>query len=46
MEKLLFFFYISHLQGSHRLEKYLNMEGFLKKSLKIGIALINAGESL
>ena len=22
-------------QGSHRLEKYLNLEGFLEKSLKI-----------
>ena len=22
-----------HIQGSHRLEKYLNLEGFLEKSL-------------
>ena len=27
------------LQGSHRLEKYLNLEGFLEKSLKIKSAL-------
>ena len=27
------------LQGSHRLEKYLNLEGFLEKSLKIKICL-------
>ena len=26
-------------QGSHRLEKYLNLEGFLEKSLKIISAL-------
>ena len=26
-------------QGSHRLEKYLNLEGFLEKSLKIKSAL-------
>ena len=26
-------------QGSHRLEKYLNLEGFLEKSLKIKFAL-------
>ena len=27
------------LQGSHRLEKYLNLEGILEKSLKIKSAL-------
>ena len=27
------------IQGSHRLEKYLNLEGFLEKSLKIKYAL-------
>ena len=27
------------LQGLHRLEKYLNLEGFLEKSLKIKICL-------
>ena len=27
------------VQGSHRLEKYLNLEGFLEKSLKIKSAL-------
>ena len=30
-------FYLS--QGWHRLEKYLNLEGFLEKSLKIKYAL-------
>ena len=33
-------------QGSHRLEKYLNLEGFLEKSLKIKSALKSAGKSL
>ena len=34
-------------QGSHRLEKYLNLEGFLEKSLKIKSALkSNNGKSL
>ena len=33
-------------QGSHRLEKYLNLEGFLKKSLKIKSALKSTGKSL
>ena len=28
-----------HCQGSHILEKYLNLEGFLEKSLKIKPAL-------
>ena len=27
------------IQGWHRLEKYLNLEGFLEKSLKIKYAL-------
>ena len=31
---------IFRVQGSHRLEKYLNLEGFLEKSLKIKSALI------
>ena len=34
------------LQGSHRLEKYLNLEGFLEKSLKIKSALNSTGKSL
>ena len=34
------------LQGSPRLEKYLNLEGFLEKSLKIKSALKSAGKSL
>ena len=33
-------------QGSHRLEKYLNLEGFLEKSLKIKFALKSTGKSL
>ena len=37
---------MSHpVKGSHRLEKYLNMKGFLEKSLKIKYTLKNAGES-
>ena len=32
-------------QGSHRLEKYLNLEGFLEKSLKIKSALKSTGKS-
>ena len=34
-------YYLYLLQGSHRLEKYLNLEGFLEKSLKIKYALEN-----
>ena len=30
----------------HRFEKYLNLEGFLEKSLKIKIALKSTGKSL
>ena len=33
-------------QGSHRLEKYLNLEGFLEKSLKIKFALKSTGKSI
>ena len=33
------------LKGSHRLEKYLNLECFLEKSLKIKFALKNTGKS-
>ena len=33
-------------QGSHRLEKFLNLEGFLEKSLKIKSALKSTGGSL
>ena len=32
-------------QGSHRLEKYLNLEGFLEKTLKIKYALKSTGKS-
>ena len=31
------------VQGSHRLEKYLNLENFLEKSLKIKHALKSTG---
>ena len=31
------------VQGSHRLEKYLNLEGFLKKSLKIKSVMKSTG---
>ena len=34
------------LQGSHRLEKYLNLEGFLEMSLKIKSALKSTGKLL
>ena len=34
------------LQGSHRLEKYLNIESFLEKSLKTKSGLKSTGESL
>ena len=33
-------------QGLHRLEKYLNLEDFLEKSLKIRSALKSTGKSL
>ena len=32
------------LQGSHRLEKYLNLEGILEKSLKIKSAFKSTGK--
>ena len=34
------------IQGSHRFEKHLNLEGFLEKSLKIKSALKSTGKSL
>ena len=34
------------MQGLHRLEKYLNLEGLLEKSLKIKSALKSTGKSL
>ena len=40
-EKVLFFF-VLHL-GPHRLQKYLNMKGFLEKSLKIESAFKSTG---
>ena len=33
-------------QGLHRLDKYLNLEGFLDKSLKIEFAMKSTGKSL
>ena len=33
-------------QGSHRLKMYLNLEGFLEKSLNIYSALKSTGKSL
>ena len=36
----------THRQGWHRLEKYLNLEAFLEKSLKIKSALKSTGKSL
>ena len=36
----------SNTQGSQRLEKYLNLEGFLEKSLKIKSPLKSTGKSL
>ena len=33
------------MQGSHRLEKYLNLEGFLEKSLNIKYDLKSTGKS-
>ena len=33
------------LQGEHRLDKYLNLEGFLEKSLKIKSAFKSTGKS-
>ena len=35
-----------HYQGSHRLEKYLNLERFLEKSLRFKYALQSTGKSL
>ena len=37
---------LNAIQGSHRLEKFLNLEGFLEKSLKIQSALKSTGKSL
>ena len=35
-----------YLQDSHRLEKYLNLEGFLEKSLKIKSSIKSTGKIL
>ena len=34
------------IQGSYRLEKYFNLEGYLEKSLRIKSALKSTGKSL
>ena len=36
---------LSMIHGSHMLEKYLNLEGLLEKSLKIKSALKSTGKS-
>ena len=38
-------FIVMYIQGEHRLEKYLNLEGFLEKSLEIKSALKSPGKS-
>ena len=43
---IFFLFLTYYLQGSHSLKKYLNLEGFLEKSLKIKSALKSTGKSL
>ena len=40
------FFSIIRTQGSHMLEKYLNLEGFLERSLKIISSLKSTRQSL
>ena len=37
---------LSVSQGSHRLEKYLNLEGFLEKFLQMKYSLKSTGKSL
>ena len=36
---------VLHIQGSHRLEKYLNLKDFIEMSLKIRYALKSTGKS-
>ena len=43
---LIFLFISAYVQGSRRLEKYLNLEDFLEKSLKMKSALNSTGKSL
>ena len=38
--------YLNKFQGSHRLEKYLNIQGFLEKSFKIKFALKSTGKAI
>ena len=45
-KKQYFYVTLSDSQGSHRLEKCLNIEGFLEKSLKIKSAFKNTVKSL
>ena len=37
---------LKYAQGLHRLEKYLNLEGFFEKSLKMKSAMKSTGKSL
>ena len=41
-----FFAFLDLIQGLYRLEKYLNLEGFFEKSLKIKSAFKSTGKSL
>ena len=43
---VILFWYNQVPQGLHKLEKYLNIEGFLEKSLKTKSALKSTGKSL
>ena len=43
---IMYMYIILLKQGSHWFEKYLNLEGFLEKSLKIKYALKSTGKSL
>ena len=43
---LLFVAHLKVYQGSHRLEKYLNIQDCLEKSLKIKFALQSTGKAL
>ena len=45
MRKIMVRKYLQVYQGSHMLEKYFNLEGFLEKSLKIKYALKSTGKS-
>ena len=44
--KMCTFYFVHIWQGSHRLEKYLNIQGCLEKSLKIKFALKSTWKTL